>query len=61
LKSGSNIKEIEEELKKTGGDCNPIGRTMVSTNWDSSELSETKSKIKEYTWAHWWPWKTYVA
>jgi hypothetical protein len=29
------------------GDCNPIGRTTVSTNLDPSELPETKPKPKK--------------
>jgi hypothetical protein len=31
------------------GDCNPIGRTTVSTNLDLSELPETKPPTKNHT------------
>jgi hypothetical protein len=30
------------------GDCNPIRRTIVSTNLDPSELTETKPPSKEH-------------
>ena len=33
------------------GDCNPIGRTTISTNQTPTlELPESKPPIKEYTW-----------
>jgi hypothetical protein len=31
-------------------DCNPIGRTKVSTNLDPSALPQTKPLTKEHTW-----------
>jgi hypothetical protein len=37
----------------TEGDCNPIGRTTISTNL-TPELPGTKPPTKEYTWRN--PW-----
>jgi hypothetical protein len=51
LRSGTNILELEKRDKGTKVDCNPIGRTTVSTNLDPSELPVTNSKSKELTWA----------
>jgi hypothetical protein len=33
------------------GDCNPIGRTTMSTNMNTWELPETKTPTKEHTGA----------
>jgi hypothetical protein len=32
-------------------DCNPVGRTTLSTNPDPSKLPETKPPTKEHSWA----------
>ena len=51
MRSGTNILELEKRHKGTKVDCNPIGRTTVSTNLDPSELPVTNTKSKELTWA----------
>jgi hypothetical protein len=43
---------IEEFRERTGGAewvCNPMGRTIISTNQTSPELPGTKQPTKEYT------------
>jgi hypothetical protein len=44
-------KNLREGMKELKGDGNPIGRTIVSTNQELSDLAETKLPTKEHTWA----------
>jgi hypothetical protein len=48
---GDQYGRVRGRTEGAEGDGNPIGRTTVSTNPDSLELSETKPKTKEHTWA----------
>jgi hypothetical protein len=52
----SQYGRVRGRVKRAEGDGNPIGRTTVSTNPDSSELPEAKPPSKEHTWAGLWPW-----
>ena len=55
VKVRDQYRRVRGRTEGAEGDCNPIGRTTVSTNGDPSELSETKPKTKEHTWAGSWP------
>ena len=39
---------VRGRIEGAEGDCNPIGRTTVSTNPDPLELPETEPPTKEY-------------
>lgn len=39
---------VRRRTEGTEGYCKPMGRTTVSTNWDSSEIPETKPITKEF-------------
>jgi hypothetical protein len=41
---------IRERTERDEGDCNPTGRTTISTNQSPQELPGTKPSTKEYTW-----------
>jgi hypothetical protein len=54
--TANHCTEVGDPMEELGeGDCNPIGRTTVSTNLDPWELPETKPPTKEHTWAGPWP------
>lgn len=53
------MEELGEWLKELKEIVTPTGRTTVSTNSDPSEVPETKTPTKEYTWAGPWPWYAY--
>ena len=60
--TANHCTEVGDPMEELGeGDCNPIGRTTVSTNLDPWELPETKPPTKEHTWAVLWSPRTYVA
>ena len=48
---GDPYGRIRERIEGTKGNDNPIGRTIVSTNRNPWELSETKPPTKKHTWA----------
>ena len=54
LSSGSTGR-VRGRIKEAEGDGNPIGRTIVPTNQDLSELPEPKPPTKEYTLVGHWP------
>jgi hypothetical protein len=41
---------VRERTEGMEGDCNPTGRTAISTNQSPQELQGTKPSTKEYTW-----------
>jgi hypothetical protein len=45
---GDPSERIKERTEEAKGDCNPIGRTTLSTR--PLDLPETKPPIKDYTW-----------
>jgi hypothetical protein len=47
---------VRERIEGTGGDGNPIGKPIVSTNQDPWVLPETKPPTKEHTQAGLRPW-----
>jgi hypothetical protein len=47
---GDSYGRVKGRIEGAKRDCNPRGRTTMLTNLDPSELLETKTPTKVYTW-----------